>query len=63
MSAVDSELKKMNPKQILKRVNSFVQYTDNANTIQEEIVRIIGILTIFYSVPEKDFQKLLKSVE
>ena len=42
-------------------VKSFVQY--NEKTIQEEIARIIGIFTIYYSVPEKDFQRLLKSVE
>ena len=62
MSATDSDLRPINPDKLLKMVKDFADYKPNAKDLQEEIVRIIGLLLIHYSVPEKDFLGLLKKV-
>ena len=46
---------------MLAEVKGFAEH--NAETMPEEVTRMIGLLITHYAVPEKDFQSLLKRVE
>ena len=60
ISGVDSEMTEIQPKQVIAQVKRYLD--DHKSKLKEEVTRILGLLLVHYSVPEKDFKTLTKSV-
>ena len=60
MTGVDQDFNELTPKQVFAQVKRFVE--DHKSKFKEEVTRVVGLLVIHYSVPDKEFKSLSKAL-